>query len=82
MVLQGGSQWIHLDEINVLELGEVVWAKMGRRYPWWPAQVPSGVYAAAVSSPAGDARDWRGSRIRPPGDRAGYDGRIPWCRGL
>jgi len=36
---KGGSQWIYLDEINVLELGEVVWAKMGRRYPWWPAQV-------------------------------------------
>eukprot|EP00658_Telonema_sp_P-2_P070029 TRINITY_DN59666_c0_g1_i3.p1 TRINITY_DN59666_c0_g1~~TRINITY_DN59666_c0_g1_i3.p1 ORF type:complete len:132 (+),score=38.06 TRINITY_DN59666_c0_g1_i3:141-536(+) len=36
---KGGTQWINLDELNVLELCDVVWAKMGRRYPWWPAQV-------------------------------------------
>jgi len=36
---QGGSEWIDLRKKSVLEQGEVVWAKMGRKYPWWPAQV-------------------------------------------
>lgn len=36
---KGGSQWLNLDKLNVLELCDIVWAKMGRRYPWWPAQV-------------------------------------------
>ena len=36
---RGGSEWIILPKSSVLEQAEVVWAKMGRKYPWWPAQI-------------------------------------------
>jgi len=58
---RGGSEWLRLSKSSVLEQREVVWAKMGRRYPWWPAQVLMEIGVRAPNSKANEVTvEWLG----------------------